>query len=223
MLDAVIVEPKEPAFGAVICLHGLGASGDDLASIAPHMQLLDVRWVFPHAPKRPITIYQGESVHAWYDITTLGESSKRESYTNVLESEILIQELIAAEVEKGIPTKNIILMGFSQGAAMALHVANRLEHKLLGVIVMSGYLLKPERLGRGHLTNRHTAFYFFHGSRDFVVPMSRGEEAYEQIKGSHPVCRWQEYPIGHEICLEELRQVRFVLHKHFNHIRNGGI
>jgi phospholipase/carboxylesterase len=223
MLDAVIVEPKEPVFGTIICLHGLGASGDDLASIAPHMQLLDVLWVFPHAPERPITIFQGESVRAWYDITTLGESSKRESYADVLASEIMIQELIAAEVEKGIPTKNIVLMGFSQGAAMALHVSHRLEQKLLGVIIMSGYLLKPDVFGRGHLSNRNTPFYFFHGSKDFVVPMRRGEEAYERTRGVHPVCRWKEYPIGHEICLEELRQVRFALHKHFNHIRNGGV
>lgn len=222
MLEAVIIEPKKPVFGTVICLHGLGASGHDLAPIAPHMQLLDVRWIFPHAPIRPITIYGGDSVHAWYDITTLEESSKRETFAHIIESETLIQQLIEAEIAKGIPSRNIFLMGFSQGGAMALHVAHNIDMQLLGVIVMSGYLLNVDHFGRGNLCNRNTPFYFFHGSRDMVVPIRRGERAYEETRLVHPVCRWKEYPVGHEICLEELRQVRFALHKHFKHIREGG-
>ena len=102
---------------------------------------------------------------------------------------------------------------------MALHVGHHLDMSLLGVVVMSGYLLNSDHFGRGNFANRNTPFYFFHGSRDMVVPIRRGEQAFETTKSSHPVCRWKDYPVGHEICLEELRQVRFALHRHFNHAR----
>jgi len=219
MLDSIIIEPEQPAFGTVIFLHGLNISPKDLSAIVPHMQLLDVRWVLPQAPTRPITIYGGDVSPAWYDITTLEESTKRETFAHIVESEVLIQQLIEAEIAKGIPSKNIFLMGYSEGGAMALHVAHHLDYQLLGVIVMSGYLLQADRFGSGNICNRMTPFYFYHGSRDMVVQIRRGEEAFEATKDAHPVCRWREYPVGHEICLEELREVRFALHTHFNHVR----
>jgi len=218
MLNSIVVEPTQAIFGSVICLHGLGASGQDLAPLAPHMQLPDVRFIFPDAPVRPITIFGGDQARAWYDITTLEESPKRESWTHVLESEILIQDLIQKEIDKGVPARNIAIMGFSQGAAMALQIVHRYPESLLMAIVMSGYLLNPDLFAEGRsLANINTPFYFFHGSRDLVVPMRRGEAAFFANQKIHPVSRWKDYPVGHEICLEELRQVRFALHRHFSH------
>jgi phospholipase/carboxylesterase len=145
MLECIEFNPEEgiEPIGTVIWLHGLGASGDDFAPVVPHMQLPDVRFIFPHAPVRPITIFEGDAVRAWYDITTLGESPDRETMADVIVSAELINRLIEREMERGIPSKNIVLMGFSQGAAMALHVGHRFHKPLMAVLVFSGYILKP--------------------------------------------------------------------------------
>ena len=161
MLEVIEIEPQKDAIGTVIWLHGLGASGNDFSPVAPHMQLLDVRFVFPHAPIRPVTINAGFEMRAWYDITTLEETPFRETLEDVVESERLIIELIEREIERGIPSENIVVMGFSQGAAMALHVGHRYKEKLLGVIIMSGYLLKPKFfLSEMSPANVNTPFLF---------------------------------------------------------------
>ena len=146
MLETVEIESEKKAIGSVIWLHGLGASGDDFAPVVPHMQLPDVRFVFPHAPVRPVTINAGFEMRAWFDITTLEISPFRETLEHVIESEKRIAALIEREVERGIPSQNIVLMGFSQGAAMALHVGHRYPTPLLGVIVMSPRVLCPLQL-----------------------------------------------------------------------------
>lgn len=222
MLECVEFHPAEgtTVIGSVIWLHGLGASGHDFSPLVPHLQLPDVRFIFPHAPLRPVTIYQGEEVRAWYDITTLGDSESREKWSDALVSAQQIEMLIEREIERGIPAKNIILIGFSQGAAMALHVGHRYQQSLNAVIVLSGYLLKPQYFEiEMSQENRLTPFYFFHGTRDLVVLVRRGEEAYDQTSAFHRFTFWKEYPVGHEVCLEELRQIRFLFHDRFADIR----
>ena len=222
MLEMIEIEPPKKAIGSVIWLHGLGASGDDFSPIAPHMQLPDVRFIFPHAPIRPVTINGGMKMRAWYDITTLEESPQRETLEDIIEAEEHIKKLIESEIKKGIPSQHIVVMGFSQGAAMALHVGHRCEHKLLGIVVMSGYLLKPEMFfSRINTTNIDTPIHFYHGTRDLVVQCRRGEEAYDMMREHHTLTRWRDYPVGHEVCLEQLRQVRFWLHNRFDAARSG--
>ena len=220
MLESIEVEPDLPAIGTVIWLHGLGASGDDFAPIVPHMQLPDVRFIFPHAPVRPVTINGGYPMRAWYDITTLEESPVRETLADIVLSEQQIVELIQREVSRGIPASRIILIGFSQGAAMVLHVGHRYPETLLGVVVMSGYLLTPELfVPEMSSANVNTPFHFYHGTRDLTVQWRRGNAAYELARKHHPLTRWREYPVGHEVCLEQLRQIRFWFHNRYQHVR----
>ncbi len=222
MLDCIEFNPKDgvEVVGSVIWLHGLGASGDDFSPLVPHLQLPDVRFIFPHAPSRPVTIYQGESVRAWYDITTLEETESREKLSDVLVSAIQIEQLIEREIERGVPSTSIILMGFSQGAAMALHVGHRFRASLNAVIILSGYLLKPQSFkNEVSPANRLTPYYFFHGTRDLVVLHRRGEDAYDETRLLHRYTFWKDYPVGHELCLEEIRQIRFILHDRFSIIR----
>jgi phospholipase/carboxylesterase len=224
MLDVIEIEPPKKAIGSVIWLHGLGASGDDFSPIVPHMQLQDVRFIFPHAPIRSVTINGGMKMRAWYDITTLEETSEREKLEDILEAEQQIKELIEREIERGIPSQHIVLMGFSQGAAMALQVGHRYDKKLLGVVVMSGYVLKPQLfVSQMHTANIDTPFHFYHGTRDLVVQCRRGEEAYDIVRKHHSLSRWRDYPVGHEVCLEELRQIRFWLHNRYTAARSGAL
>ena len=222
MLECLEFNPQEGVepIGSVIWLHGLGASGDDFAPVVPHMQLPDVRFVFPHAPVRPITIFEGEAVRAWYDITTLGESSERESMADVMVSASLIEQLIEREIERGIPSKNIVLMGFSQGAAMALHVGHRFHQPLMAVLILSGYMLKPTIFEKEmHPANRLTPYHFYHGVRDLTVLHRRGDESCTMNASMHRFTYWKEFSMGHEVCLEEIRQIRFLLHEKFQYRR----
>ena len=222
MLECIEFNPKEglEPIGSVIWLHGLGASGDDFTPVVPHMQLPDVRFVFPHAPGRPITIFDGDAVRAWYDITTLGESPERESMADIMISARLIEQLIDREIERGIDSRNIVLMGFSQGAAMALHVGHRFHKPLMAVLVLSGYMLKPTLFEKEmHEANRLTPYHFYHGIRDLTVLHRRGDESCTMNAGMHRFTYWKEFSMGHEVCLEEIRQIRFLLHEKFQHRR----
>ena len=224
MLECIEFNPEEgiEPIGTVIWLHGLGASGDDFAPVVPHMQLPDVRFIFPHAPVRPITIFEGDAVRAWYDITTLGESPDRETMADVIVSAELINRLIEREMERGIPSKNIVLMGFSQGAAMALHVGHRFHKPLMAVLVLSGYLLKPTLFEQEmHEANRLTPYHFYHGIRDLTVLYRRGDESCTMNAGLHRFTYWKEFSMGHEVCLEEIRQIRFLLHEKFQQRREN--
>lgn len=222
MLECIEFNPEEgiEPIGTVIWLHGLGASGNDFAPVVPHMQLPDVRFVFPHAPVRPITIFEGDAVRAWYDITTLGESPERESMADVMVSAQLINQLIEREIERGIPSKNIVLMGFSQGAAMALHVGHRFHQPLMAILILSGYMLKPTLFEKEmHEANRLTPYHFYHGVRDLTVLHRRGDESCTMNAGLHRFTYWKEFSMGHEVCLEEIRQIRFLLHEKFQYRR----
>ncbi len=216
------VKATSSAIGTVIWLHGLGSSGSEFVPIVPHLQLPDVHFVFPEAPLRPVTINGGFEMPAWYDITTFEQTPEREHPPHIHEAAALIREAIKKEEERGISPDRILLMGFSQGAALALHVGRLYPERLAGIVVMSGYLLLEHQFERmTEDANLNTPILFCHGSRDLVVPLRRGEQAYDKLEPIHSNLDWEQYPVGHEMCMEELRYVRRWVHDRFALIRSA--
>lgn len=211
MLDCLEHGPAGEVRGSVVWLHGLGASGDDFAPLVPHLGLPDVRFVFPHAPESPVTINGGMVMPSWYDIRSLDHASTdREDPAGVHASADLVRALIAREVERGVPEDRIVLAGFSQGAAMTLYLGLRHPRPLLGLMVLSGYLLledEPAGAPAGPL-------FFAHGRRDEVVPMAGGRHAYDHV-ASRGEAEWHDYPMGHEVCPQEIADIRAWLHARF--------
>jgi phospholipase/carboxylesterase len=207
-LPAVILEPADRPDAAVLWLHGLGASGHDFVPIAPHLGLPRARFVFPHAPERPVTINGGARMPAWYDITTLAPGPGREPEGPIREGERLVTAWLDRLAADGIPPERTILAGFSQGGALALHVGHRHPRPLAGLLVLSAYALLDATIdAEGHPANAATPIHFFHGDRDDVVPLARGRGAYERYAREDREVRWAQYPMGHEVCLDEVRAI----------------
>lgn len=186
----------------MVWLHGLGADGHDFAPIVPVLRLPHARFVFPHAPAMPVTINGGFVMPAWYDIRSLDRAPDREDAEDIRVSAEHIAALLDREIERGIPAERIVLAGFSQGAAMALHVGLRFPKRLAGIVVLSGYLVLPETLAaEWHAENRSTPVLFGHGRHDDLVPMASGREAFDRVQRHRPPAHtsWHEFPIGHEV------------------------
>lgn len=186
----------------MVWLHGLGADGHDFAPIVPVLRLPHARFVFPHAPAMPVTINGGFVMPAWYDIRSLDRAPDREDAEDIRVSAECIAELLEREIDRGIPAERIVLAGFSQGAAMALHVGLRFPKRLAGIVVLSGYLVLPETLAaEWHAENRSTPVLFGHGRHDDLVPMASGREAFDRVQRHRPPAHtsWHEFPIGHEV------------------------
>ena len=217
--DRIEIPPAAfPEEGCVIWLHGLGASGDDFVPVVPHLNLPHVRFIFPHAPQSPVTINNGWVMRSWYDIRTLGASDERESEEDIENSHRRITSLIDAEVERGLSPNQIVLAGFSQGAAMALHTGLRYPASLKGIIALSGYMLLPARFEEeAHLANTETPLLLCHGSEDSVVPITRGQAAHQKILAAseNRDLQWREYKMDHEVCTEELTQIGRWLQERF--------
>lgn len=213
MLDCLEFTPGEPAVRSVIWMHGLGASGADFVPLVPLLGLDRTRFVFPHAPERPVTINAGYVMPAWYDILTMERGPDRESATDIREAAEQVEALILRELDRGVKHDQIVLAGFSQGAAMALHVGLRQAKPLAGVMVLSGYAVLESTLSaEHHEANANTPVFFAHGRGDEVVPMELGQRARELVGGARPT-EWHEYPMGHELCHEEVRDLRAWLHR----------
>lgn len=208
MLDHLTIEPSGASAGTVIWLHGLGASGDDFVPVVPHLGCPQLRFVFPHAPVRPVTINAGMQMRAWYDILHLAHGPGRNHPDHIWESVALVEELIAAEAERGVPAEKIVVAGFSQGGAVALHTVVRHGDRLAGGLVLSAYELLPStRPGEATEANRSTPLFFGHGTLDPTVPVDRGLEAAERARAAgHPV-EVHTYRMGHEVCLPELQAI----------------
>ena len=198
----------EPA-GSVIWLHGLGASGHDFEPIVPLLQLPQVRFVFPHAPARGVTINGGLIMPAWYDIVTLGEPRGGEDTGDVRESAGLVEALIAREAARGVPAHRVVLAGFSQGGAMALFVGTRHHEALRGMMVLSGYEVLPDtREAEASPANRDTPLLFCHGTYDPMVPVARAREAFAAQRRPGRAAEWHEFPMGHEVSPPEIALIR---------------
>lgn len=214
LLPCVEINPTQEATACVIWLHGLGDSGHGFAPIVPELKLPDepaIRFLFPHAPERPVTINNGMRMRAWYDIKSLDFNS-RADLDGVLDSAVQVERLIESQIAKGIPAERILLAGFSQGGVIALHLATRYARKLAGVMALSTYMCEPDRLAsEASDVNRDTPIMMAHGEQDEVVPMVLGQMAYEALKSSHFTVSWHSYTMQHNVCLQELNDIsRFI-------------
>ena len=210
-LQTIEVETGDRPGASLIVLHGLGADGHDFEPLAQQLDLSAlgaVRWVFPHAPVRPVTINGGYRMRAWYDL--LGtEMQRREDEPGLRASLKEVLALVARERARGVPARRILLAGFSQGCAMALLSALRCEERLAGVAGLSGYLplanlTATERQG----ANADLPVFLAHGQLDPVVPMAAGVATRELLRALGHGVDWHEYPIGHSVSVEELEALR---------------
>ncbi len=198
----------DPARCTVIWLHGLGADGHDFESIVPELGLdpsIGVRFLFPHAPQIPVTLNGGMRMRAWYDIAEL-DLRRHHDEAGILRSCARIEALIDHEISRGVPTERIVLAGFSQGGAIALHLGLRFDRKLAGIVALSTYLVRAESLDQElSPANRKTPIFQAHGAHDPMVPLDRGQEARDRLLALGYPLFWQRYPMQHEVCWEEIR------------------
>jgi phospholipase/carboxylesterase len=208
--QTVEVETASNPTHSVIWLHGLGADGHDFEPVVPMLGLPPgsaVRFVFPHAPVRPVTLNGGMPMRAWYDIVSL-TASRDQDEAGIAASAALVDALIAREVQRGVPVARQVIAGFSQGAALALHAGLRYRERLAGIIALSGYLLLPDRLAaEGSPANRDVPLFVAHGTQDPVVAYNYGAQSAQHLqKLGYPV-DWRSYPIPHSVSPEELRDI----------------
>lgn len=209
VLPSVEVPARGEARGSVVWLHGLGADGHDFEPIVSLLGLPFVRFVFPNAPARPVTINAGMVMPAWYDVVSLGGPGPGEREADVRLSARLIEAVLEREEKRGVPSTRIVLAGFSQGAALALHVGVRFPRPLLGIMVLSGYEVLPETRGaEASEANRATPMLFCHGTQDPLVAVDRGREAYRAYARPERKAEWHEFPMGHEVSPAEIVVIR---------------
>ena len=210
LLEYVEVSTSPQPSSSVIWLHGLGADGHDFEPVVPYLGLppaAAVRFIFPHALMRPVTINGGMVMRAWYDIIEIS-ASRGQDEAGIRHSAEKVRELIDFEITRGIPASRIIVAGFSQGGAMALHVGLRYPQKLAGIMALSSYLLFPERLQSEHSqANAATPVFVGHGTQDPVVPFFLGQAVRASLEdGSWPV-EWHSYPIPHSVSQPEIADI----------------
>ena len=199
----------QPAF-AVVWLHGLGADGNDFAGLVPELDLSDcppIRFVFPHAPSMPVTVNGGYVMPAWYDILGANLVGQQDA-AGIQKSEQSIRALIENEVARGIPYQQIVLAGFSQGCAMALHTGLRLPHTLAGIMALSGYLPLADRFtSERHEANFNTPIFMAHGTMDPVVVLQRGEDSHKALAALGQPVQWNTYPMEHSVHPREIADI----------------
>ncbi len=208
--DAVVLAPAAPASASVIWLHGLGADGHDFVPIVPELKLPPspgVRFVFPHAGVRPVTLNMGMRMRAWYDIKTLTAEGRADE-AGLRESLARVGELIAAERALGVAAERIVIAGFSQGAAVALHAALRHPEPLAGVLALSCYLpLQATLAAELSESNKATPIFMCHGQQDPVLPLALGVMACNWLRAAGYRVEWKEYPMQHQVCLPEIQDI----------------
>lgn len=206
-LPAIEIETRANPTCSVIWLHGLGADGNDFVPVVPELGLPDtlaVRFVFPHAPRRPITINHGHVMRAWYDIEAL-DGKRRADEAGILDSTTAIRKLIERENARGIPTYRIVLAGFSQGGAMAYTVGLTHPETLAGIIALSAYIPSPALLIENlSPANRQTPIFAAHGTQDDILPVQLGEDARNTLQHNGFALEWHTYPMPHSVCMPEI-------------------
>jgi phospholipase/carboxylesterase len=207
MLETHEIETGPHPRTTLIVLHGLGADGFDFVPICGELDLAalgPVRYVFPHAPTRPVTINGGYTMRAWYDILVT-DLVRHEDETGLRQSQQQIAELIDRERERGVPAERIVVMGFSQGCAMALMTALRYPHRLGGAVGLSGYLpLAALTTAERSEANADLPVFMAHGTQDPIVPHARGAASRDALRALGHEVAWQEYPMPHSVCAEEI-------------------
>jgi phospholipase/carboxylesterase len=208
VLDSVEIETGPAPGLTVIWLHGLGADGHDFEPIVPELGLrVSVRFVFPHAPVRSVTINGGMAMRAWYDILGFDRRA-REDDAGIRASATAVTELIDAQVERGMRTERIVLAGFSQGGAIALHTALREPRPLCGVLALSTYLPLAGKLAAERSeANARLPIFMAHGTADNVLPLALGETSQRALEAQGYVVDWHVYPMAHSVCVEEISAI----------------
>ena len=203
-MDAIQIETGPDPDAAVIWLHGLGADGHDFEPIVPELELArPVRFVFPHAPVRPVTINQGMRMRAWYDILQLGGGPEDEA--GLRASQQLTEELIRAQ---GLPAERIVLAGFSQGGAIVLLTGLRYAERLAAVMALSTYLpLAGTLAAERSVANRATPILMAHGRYDDLIPMQRAQTSRDYLQKLGYAVEWHDYPMPHSVCASEIADI----------------
>lgn len=217
-LESIIIETQENPNAAIIWLHGLGADGNDFVPIIDQLQLpsdLAVRFIFPNAPMRPITINQGYQMPGWYDISSQSIVDE-EDESGIKESSAILKQLCEEQEADGIDSSRIILAGFSQGGAIALHCGCRYPKPLAGIMALSTYLPLPHQLD-DEISEciTETPLFMAHGREDEVVAYDYGKQSMQQLEDHEIEIIWHEYDMGHSVCLEEISHIRQWLMEQF--------
>jgi phospholipase/carboxylesterase len=213
-LETIQIETGPKPTAAVIWLHGLGADGHDFEPIVPELRLppsKPVRFIFPNAPVRPVTINNGMRMPAWYDILQMGGGAEDEAGIRASQSQI--EELVSEQKKKGIPANKIALAGFSQGGAIVLQTALRCTERLAGVLALSTYLPLREKLNKERqAANLDVPIYMAHGSFDPMIGIDRAQHSRELLEAQGYKVEWHEYPMPHSVCPEEIGDIaKFLL------------
>jgi len=210
-LDDIIIETQDDPDCAVIWLHGLGADGNDFVPIVEQLQLPShyaIRFIFPNAPIRPITINQGYPMPAWYDISSMSIVDQ-EDEAGIKESSAILKQLCDEQVSRGIDASRIVVAGFSQGGAIALHCGCRYPKPLAGIMALSTYMPLPDSLADEADENiAEVPVFMAHGRQDDVVNYEYGKLSMEKLDTLNIEVQWHEYDMGHAVCLEEIQHIR---------------
>jgi phospholipase/carboxylesterase len=215
LLDTVEQGPTQGVDGSVIWLHGLGADGHDFEPIVPELALdglLKLRFVFPHAPVRPVTINNGMSMRAWYDIISL-ERDGAQDEAGIRQSAADVAALIEREQQRGVALDRILLAGFSQGGAIAMHTAVRMQAPLAGLMALSTWLPLGDAFQKEVVANpasqpRTLPVFVAHGAYDPVLPYALGEHTRDALIAAGFKPEWHSYPMAHAVCAEEIAAIR---------------
>jgi len=213
--ETVEIETGPNPTCSVIWLHGLGADGHDFEPIVPELRLpesLALRFVFPHAPPRPVTINGGATMRAWYDIFSLERDGPVDE-VGIRDSAAILNALIAREQERGIDAGRIVVAGFSQGGAIALHAALRYPERLAGLMALSTYLpltssFNAEVVDNAAAVNQDLPIFMAHGSFDPMLPMQMGRSSADLLLAAEFTVEWHDYPMAHAVCAEEIEDIR---------------
>lgn len=218
LLETVEIATSDDVQYSIIWMHGLGADANDFVPIVPELKLpvgVGVRFVFPNAPVRPITINNGMAMRGWFDILELGRIDRRDDEAGLRESQAAIEALIKRENERGIDSKHIFLAGFSQGCAMTLMTGLRYAEPLAGLICLSGFLpLNTKTTDEISEANRNVPIFMAHGEYDPVLPLALGEFSRAALEGLGYQVEWHTYPMAHQVCGEEVQALNVFLNTH---------
>lgn len=206
-LPAIELETGAYPTHTILWMHGLGADGNDFVPIIQELELppeTTIRFIFPHAPKQSVTINGGLVMRAWYDIKNIN-LDHHEDEAGIRSSQQAITAMIKRENQRGIPSANIVLAGFSQGGVMALQVGLRHPDKLAGIMALSSYLpLAHTLVKEAHTANTPTSIFMAHGSYDPIIPIHLAKASRQQLLEAGYQVKWHEYPMEHSVCAEEL-------------------
>lgn len=212
-LETLHIENAPQPNASIIWLHGLGADGYDFAPVAQELNLpIPVRFIFPHAPRRPVTLNNGHVMPAWYDIAHPDLASHQDG-AGIRASTAEIEALIAAELAKGLTPSRILLAGFSQGGVIALYTGLRQNAALGGILALSTYLPLPDMLAaEATEASRQTPVYLAHGTYDDIIPYSAGMATADWLRRAGYRVDWHHYPMAHSVCAQEIQDIRaFIL------------